>query len=145
MFFDVAGRKLYGVAFGAGSHTFLAHSGWSGTWEDWQPQFESLSDKYRVVGYDHRGAGYTDAKVEDITLDGLVDDIFGVMDNLQLEKCVLGGFSTGVRVALLAALKHPERFEGLVLMCGSNPTRTQRSPEALAGFTQMLRKNFEAT
>ncbi len=145
MFFKVAGREIYGLALGNGSRNLLLHSGWIGTWEDWQPQIESLSQKYRVVGYDHRGAGYTESKIEDINLEGLVDDIFGVMDSLGMEKCVLGGFSSGIRVALLAALKHPERFEGLVLMCGSNPTLLNRSPDKLAGFTQMLSKNYEAT
>jgi len=40
------------------------------------------------------------------------------MDALQIEKCIRGGFSRGTITVMRAVLRHPERFEGLILMNG---------------------------
>ncbi|HEX2913486.1 MAG TPA: alpha/beta hydrolase [Chloroflexia bacterium] len=144
MFLNVNGHSINYLSSGKGPRTFLAHSGWVGTWEDWQPQLQALSAKYKAVGYDHRGAGYTQAAVEDITAEGIVDDVFGVMDALGLDKCVLGGFSTGAKVVLSAALKQPERFEGLVLMCGVFPTTPPELSQRLKSSAEMILQNYEA-
>jgi pimeloyl-ACP methyl ester carboxylesterase len=57
-----------------------------------------------------------------ITLDAMVDDLFAVMDARGVDRCVLAGESRGAQVALLAAARHPERFEGLVLVAPSVST-----------------------
>jgi pimeloyl-ACP methyl ester carboxylesterase len=40
------------------------------------------------------------------------------MDALGIDRCVLAGFSRGVTTVLRAALRHPERFDGIVLANG---------------------------
>jgi pimeloyl-ACP methyl ester carboxylesterase len=70
------------------------------------------------VTYDHRGTGLTTSVPDDITHQGLVEDLFAVMDALEIETCVLAGESSGVLVALDAYFTHPERFDGLVLVDG---------------------------
>jgi pimeloyl-ACP methyl ester carboxylesterase len=47
-----------------------------------------------------------------------VDDLFAVMDALDIETCVLAGESSGVDVVLHAYFTHPDRFDGLVLVDG---------------------------
>jgi pimeloyl-ACP methyl ester carboxylesterase len=118
MYLDVAGHRIFTAAFGPGPRTFLGHSGWIGTWEDWMPVLEELSKTWRAVAYDHRGAGETAARPEEVTVDALVDEILGVMDGLGVERCTLGGFSSGTPIALLAVLRQPERFDGLVILSG---------------------------
>lgn len=115
MFIDINGRQFFTLDVGKGPRTFLAHSAWVGTLEDWLPVMEVLSRSWRAVAYDHRGAGLTAARPEEITVEVLVDDIFNVMDALEIDRCILGGFSNCSPVTVLAALQHPERFEGLVL------------------------------
>lgn len=119
MFIDLAGHHFFTVDLGAGPRTFLAHGGWIGTNEDWLPTLAALSKTWRAVSYDHRGAGETVVPLEEITAAALVDDIFRVMDALAIERCVLAGFSSGTAFTLRAALRHPERFEGLVFMNGT--------------------------
>jgi len=120
MYLDVAGHRIFTAAFGPGPHTFLGHSGWIGAWEDWMPVLEELSKTWRAVGYDHRGAGETTARPEDVTVEALVDEIFGVMDAFGVERCTLGGFSSGAPITMLAVLQHPERFDGLVILSGTS-------------------------
>lgn len=119
MFLEIAGNKVFTLSFGSGARTILAHSGWVGNVEDWIAALAPLSATWRTVVYDHRGTGETVVPVEAITHEALVDDVFAVMDALGIEKCVLAGFSRGVMTVMRAMHRHPERFEGLVLMNGT--------------------------
>lgn len=119
MFVKVNGHLVHTVSFGAGATTLLGLGGWVADWELWEQPFELLSGRWRCVSYDHRGAGETVVPLEAITPDGLVDDVFGVMDALGIDRCILAGESLGSVVALEAALRAPERFRGLVLVDGA--------------------------
>ena len=118
MFLDIDGNKFFALSFGKGHQTFLAHSGWIGNFEDWIAALGPLSANWRAVIYDHRGAGETQVSLDAITPEALVDDVFAVMDALSINRCVIGGFSKGTETVLRAVIKHPERFEGMVLMSG---------------------------
>ena len=131
MFKEIAGRQFFTVDLGKGTRTFFAHSGWIGTIEDWLPTLEVLSKTWRAVSYDHRGAGETTAPVDEMTSDVLLDDIFRVMDALQVERCVLGGFSAGAGLAVRAVSRQPDRFDGLVLMNGTAGARPPDAPTPL--------------
>ncbi len=116
MFIDVNGIKMNTVSFGAGEEIFLGISGFVADWRVWIFVFEQLSTKMRCVSYDHRGSGESPAPPETISKQSYVNDLFGIMDKLGIEKCYLGGESFGGAIALLAALQKPERFKGLILV-----------------------------
>jgi 3-oxoadipate enol-lactonase len=90
MFIKVNKDRLHTVSFGKGPRTFLTHGGWVGNWEVWQQLFELMSESWRCVGYDHRGAGESPVPPETITPETVVDDLFAVMDTLEIKRCVLG-------------------------------------------------------
>jgi len=140
MFLDVNGQRLNVVSFGSGPRTFLAHGGWVGNWELWQQPFELMSPRWRCVSYDHRGSGESAVPPDSITPQALLDDLFGVMDALEIDRCVLAGESLGAVVALEAALEHPERFDGLVLVDGS-PAVTETARPLIDGS----RSDYPAT
>ena len=141
LFLPINGQRLNVVAFGPGPRTFLGVGGWAGSWELWQQPFEALSRTWRTVAYDHRGTGESVVPVGEITLDGLVRDVFGVLDALGIARCVLGAESAGAKTALAAALARPERFAGLVLVDGNYaPGR----PPGDNPFAAALRADFEA-
>ncbi|MCB9689476.1 MAG: alpha/beta fold hydrolase [Alphaproteobacteria bacterium] len=116
MFLPIDGLLVNAVSLGSGPRTLVAHGGWTGSWELWRPPFEQLSRTWRCVAYDHRGCGETPAPADSITADRLVDDLMAVLDAMDVERCVLAGESMGGVVAALAAERHPDRFEGLVLV-----------------------------
>lgn len=116
MFIDVNGIKMNSVSIGSGEETFLGISGFVADWRVWSFVFEELSTRMRCVGFDHRGSGESTAPPETISKQSYVDDLFSVMDKLGIEQCYLGGESFGGAIALLAALKQPERFKGLILV-----------------------------
>ena len=119
MFVPSEGFLLSAVAFGApSSPVFLAHGGWVGSWELWQEPFQLMDQQWRCISYDHRGAGVTTASPAQVTPQGLVDDVVRVLDSFGVDSCVLAGESLGAVTAMSAALQHPDRIRGLVLVDG---------------------------
>lgn len=130
MFLDIDGNRVFALSFGGGPRTILAHGGWISTVEDWIATLAPMSARWRTVTYDHRGAGLTRVPVERITPEALVDDVFRLMDALDIERCVMAGFSRGTVTAMRAVLAHPDRFDGLVLMNGCGEVRAPGLPTA---------------
>lgn len=130
------------TAFGDGPRTIVAHGGWVGSGELWFPVFEYLSRRWRTVTYDHRGTGATISTAPKITFDLLVDDLFRVLDALHIDRCVLAGESAGAAIVLEAVLRHPSRFDGLVIVDGRYVgERTTQLERMLQG----CRSDFDAT
>lgn len=118
MFIDAGDHKLQTVQFGTGGRWFVAHGGWVGSWELWQQPMQLMQEDWRTVAYDHRGSGASTAPAEQINPDGLVEDLFTVMDHHGVDRCVLAGESMGAATCLQAVLAEPDRFLGLVLVDG---------------------------
>jgi pimeloyl-ACP methyl ester carboxylesterase len=142
MFIPHNNAQLYTVSFGQSLRTLVAIGGWAGSWEVWTETFVYLSETWRTVAYDHRGAGATIAPVDSITPENMLSDLFAILDALQIERCVLASESAGAVTALQAARQQPDRFEGLVLVGAlyQRPHPTQTDP-----FVVGLQTNFENT
>jgi 3-oxoadipate enol-lactonase len=79
-----------------------------------------LAGRYRAVAYDQRGYGRSPM------WDGAyspVDDLIGVLDELEIDRAALVGLSRGGRIALSAVLEAPERVSALVLVASGLPGR----------------------
>lgn len=140
MYIEVDGALLHTVSFGMGERNFLAHSGFVATWEVWLQTFELLSRKWHCAGYDHRGAGESPFPLEKITREAMVEDVFRVMDTLDMEKCILAGESMGGQIVMRAALRYPERFDGIVLV-DSDDVNSGPLSDAAHAFISALRTN----
>jgi sigma-B regulation protein RsbQ len=90
-------------------------------WRFVAPRFE---DRYRVVLFDHVGAGGSDPSAYDperySTLDGYADDVLTLCHELDLDEVVFVGHSVSAMIGVLAAIREPERFAHLVLV-GPSP------------------------
>ena len=85
----------------------------------WNKQVEELKENYRVIAYDIRGHGNSDAGDDDFSIEIFVNDLLSFMDALKIDKTILCGFSMGGYIALNAIENHPERFIAL-LLCDTN-------------------------
>jgi len=81
----------------------------------WYGAFERKG--YRVVAPDLRGAGESAKphEPEAYVRAAMAGDVLALMDHLQIERAHLMGYSMGARLALAAALAHPERIDHLIL------------------------------
>jgi pimeloyl-ACP methyl ester carboxylesterase len=119
MFISIDDAKIFTTAFGSpAAPSILGIGGWIGNWELWADPFSLLSSTWHTIAYDHRGSGATQCQIESIIFERLVDDVFAVLDAYGVERCILAAESAGALTALGAALKHPERIAGLVIVDG---------------------------
>ena len=86
----------------------------------WDGLIALMSDRYRIISYDKRGHGLSDAPAGDYSLDQQVDDLAGLVDHLGITSFVLCGVSVGGLIAQGFALRRPEALAGLVL-CDTAP------------------------
>lgn len=82
----------------------------------WDAVAAPLAGRYRLLRYDMRGHGLSDAPPGDYSLDAHVADLAGLLDAAAIGQAVLIGVSVGGLIAQGFALAHPERLAGLVLL-----------------------------
>lgn len=104
-------------------------------WRLVAPRFE---DAFRVITFDHIGAGASDTSAYDPvrhgSLQGYADDVLAIVRELDLHDVVLVGHSVSASIAVLAAVAEPERFAKLVLV-GPSPRYTD-DVGYTGGFTE---------
>jgi pimeloyl-ACP methyl ester carboxylesterase len=94
----------------------------------WEKQIEILKENYRVIAYDIRGHGNTDAGNDNFSIGLFVNDLLSLMDALKIDKTMLCGLSMGGYIALNAIENYTERFNAL-LLCDTNCAAD--TPEAI--------------
>jgi pimeloyl-ACP methyl ester carboxylesterase len=81
----------------------------------WAFQLAALAPRYRVLVFDNRGAGRTDAPDVPYTTPGMAADLLGLLDGLGIDQAHLLGLSMGGAIAQEAALAAPGRVRSLQL------------------------------
>ena len=81
----------------------------------WDEQAAALKDSFRVLRYDQRGHGESDAPSGRYPFDTLLADAIGLLDALSIEKAHFAGLSMGGATALGLAERHPERFDRIIV------------------------------
>ena len=84
----------------------------------WDPQIDVLTQTYRVLRYDTRGHGGSDAPAGPYSFDDLVGDVIGLMDAHDIAKAAFMGLSMGGMTGLGLALHHADRISRVVCADG---------------------------
>jgi sigma-B regulation protein RsbQ len=89
----------------------------------WRFVTPAFADRYRIVLFDHVGAGGSDLSAYDerkyASLEGYAADVLEICAELDLEDVVFVGHSVSAMIGVLAANREPERFAKLVLVSPS--------------------------
>ena len=91
----------------------------------WDQQAADLKNSFRILRYDQRGHGQTEAPAGRYTFELLVADVIALMDALGVARAHWCGVSMGCATGMGLVQKHPGRFDRMVLC--DNPGRS--SPE----------------
>ena len=81
----------------------------------WDKIIDELSGEYYCITYDVRGLGASPPGDGQFTIETFVDDLLGIIEELQLEKPVLAGLSMGGYISLRAIEKSEHKFKALIL------------------------------
>jgi 3-oxoadipate enol-lactonase len=132
---DVNGQKLYFEDTGGDGPPMILSHGFLMDHEMFAPQVAEFRRTHRVITWDERGFGQTETDGQPFTYWDSARDLFGLLDQLGIERAILGGMSQGGYLSLRAALLHPDRVRALILI------DTQAPPEdadKIAGYRAMI-------
>jgi len=140
-----------GLAFGlSGSGAPLVRAQHWVTHLDWdfrspvsEPMLSELSARFRLVRYDQRGCGLSDADPGEISLARWVADLEAVVDAAGLDRFALLGPSQGSAIAIAYAARHPERVTHLVLLGGYSRGWNRRGSPELVERAEALARLIE--
>jgi pimeloyl-ACP methyl ester carboxylesterase len=113
---DVGGHALRCAVSGSGEATFVCLHGLVDTLEIWDRLVGHLESRWRVVRFDQRGHGESEAPPGPYRREDLARDVIALLDALGVGRAVLVGHSLGGIVSMAAALDHPERVSALALL-----------------------------
>lgn len=101
---------------GAGTPVLLVHA-FPLRAQMWEPQIESLGDRWRFIAPDLRGFGGSDGPEDasSYSMDSLADDLKAVLGELGIDRVVLAGLSLGGYVAFAFLRKYRSAVSALVL------------------------------
>ncbi|MGC4080113.1 MAG: alpha/beta hydrolase [Rubrivivax sp.] len=104
----------------------------------WAQIWPAFADEFRIVLYDHAGAGQSDPAAFEqhryLTMDGYARDLNALLDELGLKDVVLVGHSMGATTGMLAAIARPEQFARLA--CIGASARYLDEPGYHGGFSE---------
>lgn len=81
----------------------------------WEPQVAELEKNFKVLRYDMRGHGRSDAPKGKYTFEMLGEDVVGLLDELKIKQVHWVGLSIGGMIGQCLALNYPQRLSSLVL------------------------------
>ncbi len=116
----INGTAFHAAMEGEGTPLVLLHGGYSNL-AVWDWHVETFAKEFRVLRYDQRGYGKTEAAKAPFSY---YQDLKDMMDHFGIQKTSLVGSSFGGSAAIDFALAYPDRVEKLVLVAPSiNGTR----------------------
>lgn len=110
------GENIFNVRrSGTGEAIVLIH-GVGADLENWDGVVAALGDGFDILRYDLRGHGESSKPPGPYSLDDFVEDLRGLLQDNEIDKAHIVGFSLGGLVAQGFALKHPECVDRLILI-----------------------------
>lgn len=112
------------TVLGKGTQPMIFAHGFGCDQNMWRFVYPSFLDKYKVVLFDHVGAGKSDCDCYDSdkysSLQGYADDVLEICNDLSLKDVIFVGHSVSSMIGILASIKAPTLFSDLILV-GPSP------------------------
>ncbi len=120
-FIRVDGIQVHYKISGSGEPVYMLLHGFAACLFSWRQVMPQLAKQGTVIAFDRPGFGLTERPLawkgsNPYSSEFAADLTIGLMDQLGVKKAILVGNSAGGAISVLAALRHPERIEALVLV-----------------------------
>src|SRR5581483_1168257 len=115
-FADIAGTRIYFRLEGNDDRPLLVMAHSLGTDHgQWDPQVSALLSDFRVLRYDIRGHGASDAPADEYTIDQLGRDVLALADRAGARRFAFCGLSLGGMIGQWLGVNAGDRITHLVL------------------------------
>jgi pimeloyl-ACP methyl ester carboxylesterase len=131
------GARIWHASFGEGPPVVLLHGGFghAGNWGHQVPALVAAG--FRVIVIDSRGHGRSTLGGGALSYERMAADTLAVIEHLALPPATLVGWSDGAVIALIAAMKAPQRVAGVLFFgCAMDPSGLRNDIE----FTPVLQR-----
>lgn len=115
----VNGLKMYYEIHGNGEPVVMLHGAFMAITDEWRDWVNELSKTRKVIAVEMQGHGRTADIDRDMTYENLSDDVAGLLDHLKIPSADVLGYSLGGSVAMLTAIRHPEKVRKAVIISAS--------------------------
>ncbi len=125
---QVRGNRLNVRSFGCDSLPVIVFlHGFTGSVETWQPVFQYLQGRFKMIAVDLTGHGKSAVPIEPecYSMNEQIADLEELFDQLGLETFALVGYSMGGRIALAYTIRYPKRVKALILESASPGLKTE--------------------
>jgi pimeloyl-ACP methyl ester carboxylesterase len=112
---EVNGARIFYQMSGQGQPMFLIH-GYPLSGALFSRVRDALAAQYQVITIDQRGYGMSESPDVPDNIAIYAKDALAVMDQLNLDKAIIGGHSMGGPVTLEMYKTAPDRFAGMILI-----------------------------
>lgn len=115
---NIKGTELHVEVDGnADAPGLLLWNGYLCTTRMWDNTIPELSKHFRVVRFDVRGTGQSEASIsqDDYTADQLCDDAIAILDRLEIDRAYVWTMAWGSRCGVVFGARHPDRIKALAL------------------------------
>lgn len=110
----------------------------------WDEQVAALSRNYRVITFDWRGFGSSEAGEVEVTMNVFADDLAALLDGLQIERATICGLSMGGYAAFAFYRKYAHRVKALILADTRASADTEEGKQGRYEMAELVRKSGAA-
>ncbi len=113
MYYEIHGR-------GGGIPLVLLHGSYMTITNNWTQTgwLGELAKTRRIIAVEMQGHGRTADIERDFSYENLADDVAAMLDHLKIEQADVLGYSMGAGIAMLVAIRHPEKVRKVVSVSG---------------------------
>jgi 3-oxoadipate enol-lactonase len=125
---DADGTPIYVTVEGKADAPSIMFSNSLGTnLHMWDAQAKALNGRYRVIRYDQRGHGKSDAPGGPYSIERLGRDVLAILDALEIPRVDFCGLSMGGMTGMWLARTAPDRFGKMIF---ANTAPKSQTPDA---------------
>jgi pimeloyl-ACP methyl ester carboxylesterase len=135
----VNGVQLWYAVFGSGhgAPVLLLHGGLANS-DYWSNQIRALSRTHQVIVLDSRGHGRSARNATPLGYDLMATDAVALLDELNIQKIAVIGWSDGAITALDMAMHHPERVSRVFAFAANSDPSGVKDVHTSAVFTDFI-------
>src|SRR6187401_924877 len=112
---NVNGLKMYYEVHGTGTPLVLIHGGGSTIQTTFGRVMDSFAKKHKVIAVEMQAHGHTADIDRPLSFEQDADDVAELLEQLNVDKADIFGFSNGASTTLEIAIRHPELVNKIIV------------------------------